>query len=230
MVDGRAVQGFILFAKPGFHVAETATEFGIGAAEGLLRIDLQEAGEVDDGEEKVADLVLPLPVVVGLADFGDFFVNFVNYLFRIGPIEAGAGGAGTDLLGFDERGQGSRHSIEQALRLVGFARAFGGFDFVPTFENGVAGGDFFFTKNVRVAADEFFVDGVEAVVDFKVTCFGRHLGVKNGLEEEVAQFARQLVPCPPVNGVEDLVGFFERVWLDGIEGLFSVPRTAVGST
>ena len=56
----------------------------------------------------------------------------------------------------------------------------------------------------------------------------RHLRVEDGLQQKVAQLFGELAPVAPVDGVEHLVGLFERVRLDGVEGLLAVPRTAAG--
>ena len=55
-----------------------------------------------------------------------------------------------------------------------------------------------------------------------------HPGIKNRLEHEVAQLFGQIVPVAAVDGVEHLVGLFEGVGLDAVEGLLAVPRTAAG--
>ena len=79
-----------------------------------------------------------------------------------------------------------------------------------------------------MAADQLLVDGVERIVDAEEILLGGHLRVEDGLQQKVAQFFGELVPVAAVDGVEHFVGLFERVGLDGVEGLLAVPRTAAG--
>ena len=58
---------------------------------------------------------------------------------------------------------------------------------------------------------------------------GSHLGIKQDLQQQIAEFFRQVRPVAALNGVEDFVGFFEGVFADGIEGLLTVPGAAAGS-
>ena len=87
-----------------FDVSEAAAEFGIGFAEGLFGIDFQEAGDVDYYEKQVADFVFDFGVIAGGAgglDFGSLFIQLVENLVDVFPIEAGSGGFRGDFLGLD---------------------------------------------------------------------------------------------------------------------------------
>ena len=53
-----------------------------------------------------------------------------------------------------------------------------------------------------------------------------HAGVKDRLEQQIAQLALQLGPILPLDRVGDLVGFLDRVGGDGGEALFHVPWAA----
>ena len=86
----------------------------------------------------------------------------------------------------------------------------------------------FFAEDVRVTADELAVEACDDVGDAKVPGFLGHLGVEEDLEEEVAEFVGQVGPVLALDRVEDLVGFFQRVFPDGGEGLFAVPGAATG--
>ncbi len=79
---------------------------------------------------------------------------------------------------------------------------------------------------MRMAVDEFGGEPVEHVVDGKRRLLLRHLGVEEHLQKQVAEFACEFRPVAIVDRLEDFVGFFERVGLDGIESLFAVPGTA----
>ena len=54
--------------------------------------------------------------------------------------------------------------------------------------------------------------------------------MKDNLKEEVAEFIPELVHLAGIEGVERFVTFLDQVMPDGVVGLFSVPRTATGST
>jgi hypothetical protein len=79
-------------------------------------------------------------------------------------------------------------------------------------------------ENVGVPPHQLLVDGVQRVADMKQLLLGRHLRVEDRLQHEVAQFLCQIVPRAPVDGIEHFVSFFQRVRLDGVEGLFAIPR------
>src|SRR5205814_8832145 len=46
------------------------------------------------------------------------------------------------------------------------------------------------------------------------------------LQQQVAQLIRQAFPITGVDGVQDLIGLFEQVRLDGVEILFAIPGAA----
>ena len=54
----------------------------------------------------------------------------------------------------------------------------------------------------------------------------RHAGVKDDLQQEVAELVAQVVEIAARDGVGDLVGFLDRVGRDGREILLEVPRAA----
>ncbi len=58
--DGRVLGRLSPRRQPFFHMREPAAEFRIGVAQSLFRIHLQKARDVDDDEQNVAELVLPL--------------------------------------------------------------------------------------------------------------------------------------------------------------------------
>ena len=78
--------------------------------------------------------------------------------------------------------------------------------------------------------DQLLIDRVERVADIEQLFFGSHLREENRLQHEIAQFGAQFVPIPAIDGVEHLVGFFERVGFDGVECLFAIPGTASGGS
>ncbi len=63
----------------------------------------------------------------------------------------------------------------------------------------------------------------------EMACSSAICAKNTALEHQVAEFFREMRPVARIDGVEDLVGLFERVRLDGVEGLLAIPRTTAGS-
>ena len=79
-----------------------------------------------------------------------------------------------------------------------------------------------------MAIDQFRREPVEDVIDRERTLLLRHLGVEQYLQQQVAEFAGQFIPITIVDRFQNFVGLFERVGLDGVEGLFPVPWASAG--
>ena len=60
----------------------------------------------------------------------------------------------------------------------------------------------------------------------EVAFVGRHLRVKQHLQQQVAEFFGQVRKVAALDGVEDFVGLFKRVFANRVEGLFAVPRAS----
>jgi hypothetical protein len=82
---------------------------------------------------------------------------------------------------------------------------------------------------MRMPPHQLVVQMVQHIGNGEMALVGRHLRIKQHLQQQVAQLLGQVRKVAPLNGVEDLVGLFQRVFADGIEGLFAVPRAAAGS-
>ena len=100
---------------------EALAKLGIGAAQRLFRIDLDEAGEIDENEQQIAQFVFDLilrSALAGLGEFQPLFVQLGQHFAGIAPSRSRRGGAGGDLLRFDKSGERSRDGRQQALRRV----------------------------------------------------------------------------------------------------------------
>ena len=85
-------------------------------------------------------------------------------------------------------------------------------------------------EDVRMAVDELGGKTIENVVDGKRRLLLGHFRIEQNLQEEVAEFARKFGPVAIVDRLENFVGFFKRIRLDRVEGLFLVPgATAWGA-
>jgi hypothetical protein len=80
-----------------------------------------------------------------------------------------------------------------------------------------------------MTANQFSIQVVEHLGNREVSVIGRHLGIKQHLKQQIAEFFGQVRPVAPLDGVEDLVGLLQRVFANGIEGLLAVPGAAAGS-
>ena len=79
-----------------------------------------------------------------------------------------------------------------------------------------------------MSANQFAIQVVEHICNREVAVVGRHLGIEQNLQQQIAQLFGQVRPVAPLNGVEDLVGLLQRVLANGIEGLLAVPWAAAG--
>ena len=84
-------------------------------------------------------------------------------------------------------------------------------------------------ENVRVAADQLAVQAGDHIRDGKVAGLARHLGIKEHLQQKVAQLLAQIAPMPALDGIEDLVAFLEGIFPDGVEALLAIPGAAIGT-
>ena len=120
---------------------------------------------------------------------------------------------------------------------------FSGFDLLPVAQHGIGrafdiGVNFgavagrarsLVAKNMRMTAHQLAIQRVEHIGDGEVALVGGHLRIEKHLKQQVAEFFGQMREVAALDGVEDLVGLFQRVFADGIEGLFAVPGAAAGS-
>ena len=79
---------------------------------------------------------------------------------------------------------------------------------------------------MRMPVDQLAGKPVENIVNRERRLFLRHLRVEEHLQQQVAEFAGKLGPVAIIDCFQDLVGLFQGVGLDGIEGLFPIPGAA----
>ena len=215
--------------QPRLDRAEATGEFLVGVAEAGFGVEIEFAGEVDQHEQQIPDLVGQAGFVGSLefgAQFSDFLVEFFEHGGGVRPIEPDAGGAAGEFVGAGEGGEGEGDAGEGAG--FGAGGAFGLFLGFPGggLGGGVAGRGV--TEDVGVAADHFVGDGAGDVGEGEAAFLGGHLGVVDDLEEEVAEFIGEGGEIASGDGVGDFVGFLDGVGGDGVEGLLNVPRAAGG--
>src|ERR1022692_5249472 len=155
----------------------------------------------------------------------------LQYLLGILPIEPHPGCARRNLLGLHEGRERAGYGAQKTgllQALVLFLGLLSGLDFAPDAFHIARRLGRSVAEYVGMAAHQFPVDGVERVADREAVLFGGHLGIEDRLEQEVAQLFREALPVAPVDGIEDLIGLFEGVGLDGIEGLLAIPGASTG--
>ena len=77
-----------------------------------------------------------------------------------------------------------------------------------------------------MTAYELGRDRLDDAVEIEQARLFRHAGVKDDLQQEVAEFLAQIFGCAALNRVGDLVGLFDGERRDRGEGLLDVPRAA----
>ena len=85
-------------------MAESLAKFRICFAQGLLRIDFQKPGKVDEHEQQIAELAFQFrgrSILPRVGQLVKFFVEFFENLIGILPIEANRRRFRTDVLRLD---------------------------------------------------------------------------------------------------------------------------------
>ena len=68
---------------------------------------------------------------------------------------------------------------------------------------------------MRMPADELFGDGLHHVAEIEGALFLRHAGMKDDLQQQIAQLLAQIGKIAARDGVGDFVGFLQRIGRDG---------------
>jgi len=81
-------------------------------------------------------------------------------------------------------------------------------------------------EHMGMSANQFGIQVFNHVCQLKMAHFPRYLGIKQDLQQQISQLILQPLPVFALNGVQHLIGLFQRVTADGIEGLLTVPGTS----
>src|SRR5579863_4420884 len=79
---------------------------------------------------------------------------------------------------------------------------------------------------MRMAADQFGGDRLDDVAKVEMPFFLGHLRMKDDLQQQVAKFVPQVREIAALDGVGDLIGFFDGKRDDALKSLLEVPRAA----
>ncbi len=240
-----------------FHFAEALAEAQIAVAQRHLRVHAQMAAQVDHGKQQVAELRFDCRLARRIAGCGfglqlrRLFREFGHQLAPARPVEAGFLRLGAELGGLSQRGQRAQHAVEPRGRLLFAPKA------RPAACNAFSAA-LISSQLRRTAAAEPSTSAstsalfpaareasspktcgwrrtslrfrcVEHIGDGEVALVGGHLGIEEHLQQQIAELLGQVREVAALDGVEDLVGLFQRVFADGVEGLLAVPGAAAGS-
>ncbi len=195
------------------------------------------AGEIDDREQEIADLVLDLAARAGLerlADLAHFLLDLADDLGGVRPVEADGRGLAGELFGAGEGGQAGRNAGEEAGRggLLGFPalapalRLLGVLDLAPERLDACRREVARVAEHVRMAADQLARDALDDVAEIERAGLLGHPGMEHDLEQKVAELVLEVEKIAARDRVGDLIGFLDRVGRDGREILLEVPRAA----
>ena len=103
-----------------FDVREAAAKLGVGPAQGLFRVHLQEPRNIHDHEQQVADFVLKGFLAIrpcAPVQFGQLLAQFFENLVDVVPVESGPGRAPGDLASFHQGREAARDTCEKPFGL-----------------------------------------------------------------------------------------------------------------
>ncbi len=195
-----AVQGLL-------HQTKSPRKFIDGTAQGILRIDLEKARDIDDGEYQIAEFVAdPFRTggTHGLLQLAHLFTDLVPDRLRLRPVKPHRRGLVLDTVGPDQRRQLSGHTVNS--RLFALLAELG---LLPGYGLLRRGVDDSVAKNVGVTPLQLVIDMFEYIFNSEEPRLGGHLGVKDHLQQHIAEFARQLSVALLVDGFDDFIGLLE---------------------
>jgi hypothetical protein len=83
-------------------------------------------------------------------------------------------------------------------------------------------------EDMGMSPNELFAGMARGVLEGEGAAIGGEVGVKDDLEQEVAEFFAEVGVIGIADGVNRFAGFLEESGAEGFVGLFAVPRTTFG--
>ena len=158
----------------------------------------------------------------------NLLLDFTPDRFDIWPVETEVRGPLGNRLCAGQSGHGFGQVAEGGFRRA--AAFLGGLYLQPLFQD--CGGVFrqrIAREDVGMATQKFFSQLADHICDGKASIFRCDLAVKDDLEQHIAQLFTQFLRLAVVQGVEQLIGFFEQARFERDMGLCFIPRAAVGA-
>ncbi len=81
-------------------------------------------------------------------------------------------------------------------------------------------------EDVRVAPDQLVTDGADHPREGEGALLLGHAGVEDDLQQQVPQFIAQFLQKTGLDRLRDLVGLFQGIGQDGLEGLGQISSAA----
>ncbi len=210
-----------------FHRPESAFELEVGAAQRAIGVDVELARQVGDGEQHVAQFVFH-PVGVGrfqfILEFGQFLPDLGQHRFQVRPVESCPCGAFLQLDRAPERRQRGRDPVDVAGHAGFFA--LGGLDALPALGLGVGIDHRTVPEHMGMAPDQLVGDRPGNLVEVERPDLARQAGVKDNLEQQVAQFVLQVIHIVALDRIGHLVCLLDGIRRNRAERLLQVPRAA----
>src|SRR5437016_3362124 len=190
-------------------------------AKGVLRVDAELAGDIDQAEQQVAELRLAGLDCARLTELLELLADLVQRAVDVRPVEAHVRRAALQRPGPLQRRQGPLDPVERRLPAV-FRRL----ERLPIPTHFLGTADDGRAENVGMAANQLLTDRIGHVAHGEVTSLCRDLGLHQDLEQDVAQLFAELGHRLLVDRLQDLVGFLEHAGAQRRASLLAIPGTA----
>ncbi len=213
----------------GFDDLEPRPELGARAPQRGLRVDVEVAGDVDDGEEQVTELVLDVAGdrgAIATCSSSSSSLIFGQGAVDVVPVEADRRGLALHLVRVEQRREVARDTPSMMLE-----RPFSAFLICSQFAStSPALVDLDRAEHVRMAAHELVVDHAGDVGEREPALLRGERGVEEHLEEQVAELLLEMARPSSLDAVERvdrlerLVGLLEEMTGERAMRLLSIPR------
>ena len=166
----------------------------------------------------VTALGSPKPAIEVVHGYGGrVFADVINLTLAQKAVKAGADG-----LACVSAGAGGHTGFLSPFAFVSAIREF--FDGEVVLGGGIS--DACLSENMRMPVGHFAVDGRNHIIECEQTLFLCQLGMEHHLEQQIAEFGPEILRLTALDGISDLIGFFDGIWCQGFEILLKIPWTA----
>ena len=204
-------------------VVKAGDELAVGALQGIVGTHAVEASRIDEREEQVTELLLTIHIAVASQlgfNLAELLTHLVPDVLALLPVKAHVGGLLLNALGLDERRQAARHPAEHHLVTTLLAHL----DQFPVLEHLGGGVGLLLAEDVRMAVNQLVAQGIAHVGDVKFALLVTDFGIKDDVQQHVAQFFAYGIVILVHDGVGEFHGLLDGVGTQALVGLLAVPR------
>ena len=79
---------------------------------------------------------------------------------------------------------------------------------------------------MRMPAHQLFIDGSDDIIKTEFILFTGHLGIKNDMEKQIAQFILEVMHVRPLDRIGHLISLFDGIGRNAQKILLQIPWTA----